>query len=60
MRLGKADRPHAKSGTYHASAFVLWLVFGGMMSWSHFCLCGNLGEVSGFEIILDIFMAYNE
>ena len=25
------------------------------MSWWHFYLCGTLGEIFGFEIVLDIF-----
>ena len=57
VRLGRADRPHAKRGTYHVSVFGLWLICGGMVSWWHFHLYGTLGEVFGFEMVLDIFMA---
>ena len=32
VRLGRANRPHAKRGTYHASVFGFRLVRGGMMS----------------------------
>jgi len=58
--LGRVDRPYAKNGTYHGSVFRLWLVCGGMMSWWHFCLYGTLGEIFGFEIVLDVFMAHSE
>ena len=53
--LGRVDRPHVKSGTYYASVFRFWPIYGGMMSWWHFYLCGTLGEIFGFEIVLDIF-----
>jgi len=33
VRLGRANRPHVKRGTYHASVFGFWLVYGSMMSW---------------------------
>ena len=55
VRLGRTNRPHAKRGTYHVSVFGFWLVCGSMMSLWHFRLSGTLGEVFGFEIILDIF-----
>ena len=55
VRLGRANRSHAKRGTYHASVFGFRPVCGSMMSLWHFRLYSTLGEVFGFEIILDIF-----
>ena len=60
VRLGSANKPHAKRGTYHASVFGFHHVCGSMMSWQHFRLCGTLSEFLGFEMVLDIFMAHNE
>ena len=43
MRLGRANRPHAKRGIYHASGlWVLACLYGSIMSLWHFCLCGGL------------------
>ena len=32
VRIGSANRPHVKRGTYHASVFGFRLVYVGMMS----------------------------
>ena len=60
VRLGNANKPHVKRGTYHASVFGFQPVCGSMMSWQNFRLCGTLSEFLGFEMVLDIFMAHNE
>ena len=60
VRLGSTNKPHVKRGTYHASVFGFRPVCGGMMSQWHFRLFGTLGEVSSFEMVLDIFMAHSE
>ena len=49
MRLGKANRTHAKKGTYHASgSWVLTCLYGGIMSMLHFRLCGGLSYGLGW------------
>ena len=43
VRLGRANRPHAKRGIYHASGlWVLACLYGSIMSLWHFRLCGGL------------------
>ena len=43
VRLGRANRPHAKRGTYHASdLWVLTCLYASILFLCHFRLCGGL------------------